>query len=148
MGLVRSFIGTDGIWQYIPHINTGLFSIIKVHFLLFANLIVDWHINTINFTDSGIIYHCIYLRTLLLINLQKLPLLIQILQHIDALCYFFIVCLYLKYFNQTFDNFNRFRTSKPGNLVIFLFVSPHIKLAEQQAIVIIRKHILHRKMIL
>lgn len=53
MGLVRSFIGTDGIWQYIPHINTGLFSIIKVHFLLFANLIVDWHINTINFTDSG-----------------------------------------------------------------------------------------------
>lgn len=54
MGLVRSFIGTDGIWQYIPHINTGLFSIIKVHFLLFANLIVDWHINTINFTDSGI----------------------------------------------------------------------------------------------
>lgn len=55
MGLVRSFIGTDGIWQYIPHINTGLFSIIKVHFLLFANLIVDWHINTINFTDSGII---------------------------------------------------------------------------------------------
>lgn len=44
MGLVRSFIGTDGIWQYIPHINTGLFSIIKVHFLLFANLIVDWHI--------------------------------------------------------------------------------------------------------
>ena len=57
MGLVRSFIGTDGIWQYIPHINTGLFSIIKVHFLLFANLIVDWHINTINFTDSG--NHCI-----------------------------------------------------------------------------------------
>lgn len=56
MGLVRSFIGTDGIWQYIPHINTGLFSIIKVHFLLFANLIVDWHINTINFTDSGCIY--------------------------------------------------------------------------------------------
>lgn len=56
MGLVRSFIGTDGIWQYIPHINTGLFSIIKVHFLLFANLIVDWHINTINFTDSGNIY--------------------------------------------------------------------------------------------
>ncbi len=56
MGLVRSFIGTDGIWQYIPHINTGLFSIIKVHFLLFANLIVDWHINTINFTDSGLIY--------------------------------------------------------------------------------------------
>ena len=56
MGLVRSFIGTDGIWQYIPHINTGLFSIIKVHFLLFANLIVDWYINTINFTDSGIIY--------------------------------------------------------------------------------------------
>ncbi len=56
MGLVRSFIGTDGIWQYIPHINTGLFSIIKVHFLLFANLIVDWHINTINFTDSGISY--------------------------------------------------------------------------------------------
>ncbi len=55
MGLVRSFIGTDGIWQYIPHINTGLFSIIKVHFLLFANLIVDWHINTINFTDSGFI---------------------------------------------------------------------------------------------
>jgi hypothetical protein len=55
MGLVRSFIGTDGIWQYIPHINTGLFSIIKVHFLLFANLIVDWHINTINFTDSGYI---------------------------------------------------------------------------------------------
>lgn len=55
MGLVRSFIGTDGIWQYIPHINTGLFSIIKVHFLLFANLIVDWHINTINFTDSGIL---------------------------------------------------------------------------------------------
>ncbi|MEZ3503983.1 MAG: hypothetical protein K1W25_11110, partial [Lachnospiraceae bacterium] len=55
MGLVRSFIGTDGIWQYIPHINTGLFSIIKVHFLLFANLIVDWHINTINFTDSGLI---------------------------------------------------------------------------------------------
>ncbi len=54
MGLVRSFIGTDGIWQYIPHINTGLFSIIKVHFLLFANLIVDWHINTINFTDSGL----------------------------------------------------------------------------------------------
>ncbi len=54
MGLVRSFIGTDGIWQYIPHINTGLFSIIKVHFLLFANLIVDWYINTINFTDSGI----------------------------------------------------------------------------------------------
>lgn len=54
MGLVRSFIGTDGIWQYIPHINTGLFSIIKVHFLLFANLIVDWHINTINFTDSGV----------------------------------------------------------------------------------------------
>lgn len=53
MGLVRSFIGTDGIWQYIPHINTGLFSIIKVHFLLFANLIVDWYINTINFTDSG-----------------------------------------------------------------------------------------------
>lgn len=53
MGLVRSFIGTDGIWQYIPHINTGLFSIIKVHFLLFANLIVDWHINTISFTDSG-----------------------------------------------------------------------------------------------
>ncbi len=57
MGLVRSFIGTDGIWQYIPHINTGLFSIIKVHFLLFANLIVDWHINTINFTDSGILYY-------------------------------------------------------------------------------------------
>ena len=56
MGLVRSFIGTDGIWQYIPHINTGLFSIIKVHFLLFANLIVDWHINTINFTDSGLIF--------------------------------------------------------------------------------------------
>lgn len=56
MGLVRSFIGTDGIWQYIPHINTGLFSIIKVHFLLFANLIVDWHINTINFTDSGYIF--------------------------------------------------------------------------------------------
>lgn len=56
MGLVRSFIGTDGIWQYIPHINTGLFSIIKVHFLLFANLIVDWHINTINFTDSGNFY--------------------------------------------------------------------------------------------
>ena len=56
MGLVRSFIGTDGIWQYIPHINTGLFSIIKVHFLLFANLIVDWHINTINFTDSGVTY--------------------------------------------------------------------------------------------
>ena len=56
MGLVRSFIGTDGIWQYIPHINTGLFSIIKVHFLLFANLIVDWYINTINFTDSGYIY--------------------------------------------------------------------------------------------
>lgn len=55
MGLVRSFTGTDGIWQYIPHINTGLFSIIKVHFLLFANLIVDWHINTINFTDSGFI---------------------------------------------------------------------------------------------
>ena len=55
MGLVRSFIGTDGIWQYIPHINTGLFSIIKVHFLLFANLIVDWHINTINFTDSGML---------------------------------------------------------------------------------------------
>ena len=55
MGLVRSFIGTDGIWQYIPHINTGLFSIIKVHFLLFANLIVDWHINTINFTDSGLL---------------------------------------------------------------------------------------------
>lgn len=59
MGLVRSFIGTDGIWQYIPHINTGLFSIIKVHFLLFANLIVDWHINTINFTDSGNIYQLI-----------------------------------------------------------------------------------------
>lgn len=57
MGLVRSFIGTDGIWQYIPHINTGLFSIIKVHFLLFANLIVDWHINTINFTDSGYIFY-------------------------------------------------------------------------------------------
>ena len=57
MGLVRSFIGTDGIWQYIPHINTGLFSIIKVHFLLFANLIVDWHINTINFTDSGYTLH-------------------------------------------------------------------------------------------
>lgn len=57
MGLVRSFIGTDGIWQYIPHINTGLFSIIKVHFLLFANLIVDWHINTINFTDSGLCHH-------------------------------------------------------------------------------------------
>ncbi len=56
MGLVRSFIGTDGIWQYIPHINTGLFSIIKVHFLLFANLIVDWYINTINFTDSGNMY--------------------------------------------------------------------------------------------
>ena len=56
MGLVRSFIGTDGIWQYIPHINTGLFSIIKVHFLLFANLIVDWHINTINFTDSGYLF--------------------------------------------------------------------------------------------
>lgn len=59
MGLVRSFIGTDGIWQYIPHINTGLFSIIKVHFLLFANLIVDWHINTINFTDSGNFFKCI-----------------------------------------------------------------------------------------
>lgn len=59
MGLVRSFIGTDGIWQYIPHINTGLFSIIKVHFLLFANLIVDWHINTINFTDSGFGYKLI-----------------------------------------------------------------------------------------
>ncbi len=58
MGLVRSFIGTDGIWQYIPHINTGLFSIIKVHFLLFANLIVDWHINTINFTDSGYTLSC------------------------------------------------------------------------------------------
>ena len=57
MGLVRSFIGTDGIWQYIPHINTGLFSIIKVHFLLFANLIVDWHINTINFTDSGLLHN-------------------------------------------------------------------------------------------
>lgn len=57
MGLVRSFIGTDGIWQYIPHINTGLFSIIKVHFLLFANLIVDWYINTINFTDSGFSFH-------------------------------------------------------------------------------------------
>ena len=60
MGLVRSFIGTDGIWQYIPHINTGLFSIIKVHFLLFANLIVDWHINTINFTDSGFYYFGLY----------------------------------------------------------------------------------------
>ena len=65
MGLVRSFIGTDGIWQYIPHINTGLFSIIKVHFLLFANLIVDWHINTINFTDSGSFYkHYLLLHSL------------------------------------------------------------------------------------
>ncbi len=63
MGLVRSFIGTDGIWQYIPHINTGLFSIIKVHFLLFANLIVDWHINTINFTDSGINKNLCYSKT-------------------------------------------------------------------------------------
>lgn len=64
MGLVRSFIGTDGIWQYIPHINTGLFSIIKVHFLLFANLIVDWHINTINFTDSGLIIAIVISSTL------------------------------------------------------------------------------------
>ena len=55
MGIVRPFIEKDDIWQYIPRINTGLFSIIKVHFTFFANLIVDWLANTINFTDSGII---------------------------------------------------------------------------------------------
>ncbi len=42
MGLVRSFIGTDGIWQYIPHINTGLFSIMKLAFEFILHYFFDF----------------------------------------------------------------------------------------------------------